>query len=200
MDIEVLVFATNQYYKSPYELIFSYVYNNNFENIFQKSDLTILECDKYDKHLRFLFLKDIELRAKKFLCADAIILFFDLECVDSPDKANNIISYINTKCNAGSFNFCIGKCDTEQEKIALYTRENMDMMLNSETVKFDYDEIAIQNNASLYPLLEKIIEKVIEEKKLCPFDSIGTYSELSHQDKCKEKDDADDECDSCIIY
>lgn len=206
MDIEILVFATNQYYKSPYELIFSYIYKNNFENIFQKSDLSILECDNNDKHLRFFFLKDIELRSKKFLSADAIILFFDLECVDSPDKANNIISYINTKCNAGSFNFCIGKYDSEQEKIGLYTRDEMDRMLNRETVKFDYDEIAIQNNADLYPLLDRIIQKVIEEKKITQFDSIGTYSELSQQEKDKgqvkgkEKGDVDDECDSCIVF
>ena len=145
--INILVFGTNQYYETPYTILENYLESYDKSEITNKKESTIsFNYTFFPKviEVKLVFIKNLEKTYSICQECNAIIIFIDLENVDSLDKLDSISSYIIDNCNFNKTIFVIGKYNTTEDKIKLYDEKYMKQYLQEKSLLCKYFEFCTE--------------------------------------------------------
>ena len=96
------------------------------------------------KQVKLVFIKNLEKTYSICQDCNAIIIFIDLENVDSLDKLDSISCYLNENCTLDKTIFVIGKYNTIEDKIKLFDEEYMKKYLQEKSLSCKYFEFCTE--------------------------------------------------------
>lgn len=166
--INILVFGTNQYYETPYTILENYLESYDKSEITNKKESSISFDYTFfptPEQIKLIFIKNLEKTYSICKECNAIIIFIDLEGVDSLDKLDSISSYIKENCNLDITILVIGKYNTIEDKIKLFDEEYMKQYLQEKSLTCKYFEFCTEPKKEFEEKIGYFLHALIGELK-----------------------------------
>ena len=161
--IQIIAFTTNEKNPSPNDLIDKYLEKNSHFIIKKNKQLvafsSVLQEQKKPTKIMICTLLDLNMEYEGINEVNCYIIVIDLQKETSKQKYSEIISYIQKFCDLSKKIYLLGvKSDENEDNKTKLTEEEIDQVVQTLNVDYEYLELNIDNTAQVS---DKIIEILI---------------------------------------
>jgi hypothetical protein len=199
-NLKLIFLCTNPYYEAPEHFIKIYQENTPSELTIVKQEYNVVITKKIkgsSTNIKLLGIKNYSDYSKitQISEADSIIIFVDLENIESNQVLKEMIIYLKENCNYGNLSYLnttkkiyiLGKYQISSERDPSMTEENINSLLTSLKVSYDYIEVCTLETKQLVNTLDFIVSESSETKDSImksEKNDLNSESKVSSGSKC----------------